>query len=1110
MKKISEKTVCILIVCVLFMTSAYLGTSNAGEIRKSNVKRDIYMIVDCSGSMSGERINNLKKAANKFINRCFEQNSDIRIAIYPFSDSTFLYQELTNDQAKLNNYVEHSIYDWAGTNPDSAFKLVEEKLDKEKSENQNLDRNKTIIFFTDGEPNQLESSDVQEIENFNIYESAVIKRADRLRKNHNLVINSIGFFNGMSSYSKERASKFCSRVADGKFFEIENIDAFEPKFEEVADEINQENDNPVIIVPGIMGSRIYSGLKIWEPTIPEGENIFEDAGYKMLSNRILINAVEKIARGDGYVSPTTNLRNESDEKIDYGTNNTYKGIIEYFIKNTKRPVYFFNYDWRKSVSENAQKLYNISKNISAENNNKKIDFIGHSMGGLLMAKLAEIQDAKNTSIIDDYVTVCTPYEGAPKTIYSGSTLRILDKSNDKIENSKYKLLHWALWDHAKDAIRNFRGMTDLLPSRKYMLNNTARSVIVDDISWKQILETNMAIDENLESDSNTFNYMDYVYKFKNTKGEMSLDFLLLFTTEMGLISYENAISSIFGPYSYKESKRFIEGNVGGNIYDKNFRRLIISSNNRITPSSVVFKNNQNTDNIVSDLIVTNHGDGTVPYSSQLMSDVVDNINDKGIYTYHLWGIDHGSAQNDSYAMKAALDFINGGLPEDRTNETKKPPSYFKIYIRCPIKASINKPNGKLDSVADETSLFTFEKKAPYGSIYFLGDNLDEKLMVLENDDYDIKLDAYDDGKFTINIEQYDSDNKLLGRNDFIDFSFKKGQKMSLHVNNIDNKGAVLKTKDSRGKDLEIVAKKGESYIQQDEKTNKVSHSSNHSYKARNLSRISGINRYETAIEISKNTFKNADTVVLASGNNYADALAGNPLASKLKAPILLSQSNQVSSKVLDEINRLGAKNIVLLGGESSLSKNIEKQLSDYSVKRIAGKDRYSTSFKISKEIGSYEKAFLASGENYADALSISPIARKNISPILLVKKNHISDEIKNELKGKDITIIGGENSISSSIESLFSNKNRISGLNRYETCKKVVEKYNNINDEVVLVSGNNYPDALTGAVIAEKKDVPLLLVKKDKIPDVYSMKIIDSMKKITIVGGFDSIGNYIN
>src|SRR5699024_4900834 len=109
----------------------------------------------------------------------------------------------------------------------------------------------------------------------------------------------------------------------------------------------------------------------------------------------------------------------------------------------------------------------------------------------------------------------------------------------------------------------------------------------------------------------------------------------------------------------------------------------------------------------------------------------------------------------------------------------------------------------------------------------------------------------------------------------------------------------------------------------------------------NVNRVSGKDKYKTAIEVSKNNYTNSENVILASGDEFADALAGGQLSLNLDAPILLVGKGPISSEIKEEIKRLNAKNIYILGEKNSISKEIEDELDkDYKIKRLGGKDRY--------------------------------------------------------------------------------------------------------------------------------------------------------------------------
>lgn len=156
------------------------------------------------------------------------------------------------------------------------------------------------------------------------------------------------------------------------------------------------------------------------------------------------------------------------------------------------------------------------------------------------------------------------------------------------------------------------------------------------------------------------------------------------------------------------------------------------------------------------------------------------------------------------------------------------------------------------------------------------------------------------------------------------------------------------------------------------------------------------------------------------------------------------------------------------------------------VSRIAGKDRIATSIEISKTMfNESENVVLASGFNFADALSAGQLAAALNAPLILSDENmdsRTSDEIA-KLKPKNIYIVGGETALSSNIEESVKsvvndiNIERLKGNDRYETSVKVMEKTKEFVDAeyLLIASGKNFPDALSAtSFMADHKALMVL------------------------------------
>lgn len=248
-------------------------------------------------------------------------------------------------------------------------------------------------------------------------------------------------------------------------------------------------------------------------------------------------------------------------------------------------------------------------------------------------------------------------------------------------------------------------------------------------------------------------------------------------------------------------------------------------------------------------------------------------------------------------------------------------------------------------------------------------------------------------------------------------------------------------------------------------------------------RLWGPTRYETAAAIVNTGWKTSEYAVLASGEDFPDALCSAPLAKKLNnAPILLTQKDTLNSSAEDQLQRLEVKTVYIVGGTGVISDDIEKTIKGLGIKviRIAGADRYETAVKVAEQVGFSGQIVIASGENFADALSIAPIAAEKNMPILLTQENELPDSVKAYISGKNINqsyIIGGVGAVSDDAVKNLSNTKRLWGASRYETNTAVLnEFYNSISHtNIYVASGDNYADAVSGAALAAANNSGMVL-----------------------------------
>ncbi|MCX7950395.1 MAG: cell wall-binding repeat-containing protein, partial [Clostridiales bacterium] len=200
-----------------------------------------------------------------------------------------------------------------------------------------------------------------------------------------------------------------------------------------------------------------------------------------------------------------------------------------------------------------------------------------------------------------------------------------------------------------------------------------------------------------------------------------------------------------------------------------------------------------------------------------------------------------------------------------------------------------------------------------------------------------------------------------------------------------------------------------------------------------IKRISGNNRYETSVKTAQN-INSSGKVVLAYGEDYADALSVAPFAAKMGMPILLVNKSSMDSSVKSYLKNNDINTVYIVGGVNVISDDVKKQVSELvpsaNIERIFGDNRFATNREIIKKFATdddYYHAYLAIGEGkgkFADALSGSALIAKYDGVLVLVN-NTVNKETVDLIKEKTngaiyITVLGGEKVVPNSIvESMF-------------------------------------------------------------------------------------------
>ena len=277
------------------------------------------------------------------------------------------------------------------------------------------------------------------------------------------------------------------------------------------------------------------------------------------------------------------------------------------------------------------------------------------------------------------------------------------------------------------------------------------------------------------------------------------------------------------------------------------------------------------------------------------------------------------------------------------------------------------------------------------------------------------------------------------------------------------------------------------------------------------SRVAGDDRFETAIKVADKLKSELgvvkfNNIVVANSDEFADALSATALAADKDAPILVVNKNNestVKTYIANNLNKGG--NVYIIGGTAVVSESFEKSLTNCKVTRLGGSDRYETNLEVLKElkVTGASDIMVASGLKYPDALSASATG----NPVLLVGKT-LTDNQKAYLAtlggNDDYYVIGGTAAVNADVAKAVDDYGtviRLGGDTRYETGLAVAEEFFTNARTVVIASGDDFPDGLTGGVLANAMKAPLMLVNQYNTTVAADFVDDNSVRTVIAIGG---------
>ena len=131
---------------------------------------------------------------------------------------------------------------------------------------------------------------------------------------------------------------------------------------------------------------------------------------------------------------------------------------------------------------------------------------------------------------------------------------------------------------------------------------------------------------------------------------------------------------------------------------------------------------------------------------------------------------------------------------------------------------------------------------------------------------------------------------------------------------------------------------------------------------------------------------------------------------------MMTKANELDSNARAKINSWKPSQVIVVGGQATISDRVMGQINVNSKTRVAGATRFETAAKIAKE--AYPNAnhvFVTNGFKAVDALAAGAVTAKAKSPILLVGNDSVTNEVKDITSGKKLTVLGGTSTVSKNV-----------------------------------------------------------------------------------------------
>ena len=359
---------------------------------------------------------------------------------------------------------------------------------------------------------------------------------------------------------------------------------------------------PIIFIPGITGSELFS---IDEKYVDDFERstgmISKDK--EGFAKRIWIPLVNDV----GEINQELNINNElyglqegdlrNSRIFDRHTGPASANAVllnALLLKFPDRPIYQFSYDWRKTNTLTCKKLDSFIKSMNHDGK-VKVDIVAHSMGGIVSAHYLREHDKR----VEKYVSLCTPYEGAPHAYNQMSSGGIFGNYKDIVLEK--------LFGVEKDVVYAYDGLVELYPTTK-ILNAYPYQWVKDKKTFEKVVSKKYKNYEDLITQLHDLNAAEDI---KPSKVQKEIKNYLGFTR------YEEFLRKA---KNYRKYKSFLHS---VSLLNRPKSMFIVADGTQTQVSGCYMKDEN--DKIITRELVTKEGDGLVPLYSACMGYKLDEM-----------------------------------------------------------------------------------------------------------------------------------------------------------------------------------------------------------------------------------------------------------------------------------------------------------------------------------------------------------------------------------------------------------------------------------------------------------------------------------------------------